>query len=168
MHQMWNSSLEGGIGCIEGKLMHLTDYFNCLPIAYDGFFRWEGIKFTLKRMPHVMTGYKNHYSYGLLIEEHEENGQAVFISTDTKFQPDFICDIAPKVSTIFHDCETTPFKTGVHAHYDDLCSLPNSVKKKIWLYHYQPHPNLKPHADGFKGFVTKGQEFVFDFNLVLA
>ncbi len=164
MYEMWESSLKGGLGCIEGKCMHLTDYFDCSPVSEDGFFLWEGICFSLIKMPHVITGYKDFYSYGILISEINppqkgKTGGRVFFTTDTQFQPKLIADIAEKADIIFHDCETSPFKSVVHAHYDDLLSLPSDIKKKMWLYHYQPYPKVKPDEDGFKGFVIKGQEF---------
>ncbi|MDM8550485.1 MBL fold metallo-hydrolase [Desulfobacterales bacterium HSG2] len=161
MHVMWNCSLKGGLGRIEGKHMHLTDYFDCRPASDSGAFQWENIRFTLIKMPHILTGYKNFYSYGLLIKEVGDKGPTVFITTDTQFRRDLIGKIAKKASVIFHDCETSPFKSVVHAHYDDLCTLPAALRQKIWLYHYQPHPDRIPKADGFSGFVKKGQEFDF-------
>ena len=162
MHEMWNSSLKGGLGCIEGKCMHLTDYFECRPVDRGRAFEWEGIRFALVGMRHVMTGYKNHCSYGLLMREEErKEEEAVFITTDTQFDPEVIRELSKKTLAIFHDCETSPFKSVVHAHYDDLRTLPEEVRRKMWLYHYQPHPGNDPKADGFSGFVKKGQEFIF-------
>ncbi len=155
MQEMWNCSLKGGLGCIEGKRMHLTDYFNCCPVPENGRFDWEGIRFSLVKMPHIMTGYRNLYSFGLLIEEHG----AAFITTDTQFDPALLGRIGKKAGIIFHDCETSPSKSIVHAHYDDLMTLPSALKRKIWLYHYQPCPTRCPKSDGFEGFVKKGQEF---------
>ena len=62
---------------------------------------------------------------------------------------------------IFHDCETSPFKSGVHAHYDELKTLKNDVKNKMWLYHYQPNTltEEKVQQDGFAGFIKKGLDF---------
>jgi hypothetical protein len=60
---------------------------------------------------------------------------------------------------VFHDCETYPFKSGVHAHYDDLVTLPKEQKAKMWLYHYGPDPKQNANKDGFCGFVQKGQTF---------
>ena len=61
---------------------------------------------------------------------------------------------------IFHDCETADKKSGVHAHYSDLVLVEKKLKKKMWLYHYNSGvlPNAK--ADGFLGFVEKGQVFM--------
>jgi ribonuclease BN (tRNA processing enzyme) len=159
MHKLWEHSLKGGLESIEGKTMLLTDYFDCRPQSKDGTFLWEGIQATLVQMPHVVAGPNNHYSYGLLLRE--DVGPCVFISTDTQFSPDLITNLAQKADVIFHDCETTPFNTPVHVHYEELVTLPATLKQKMWLYHYQPHPKYDPKADGFQGFVVKGQEFDF-------
>jgi ribonuclease BN (tRNA processing enzyme) len=161
MDEMWNNSLKGGLGRIEGKEMSLSDYFDCRPLGCGDSFLWEGIRFELVKMPHVIIDEKGHSSFGLLIKEAERNAPAVFITMDTQFQPDVISRVGEQVVAVFHDCETTPFKSIIHTHYDDLCTLPEALKKKMWLYHYQPDPDFQPEADGFKGFVTKGQEFDF-------
>ncbi|OQY60473.1 MAG: hypothetical protein B6245_01240 [Desulfobacteraceae bacterium 4572_88] len=161
MREMWNFSLKGGLGRIEGKFMHLTDYFDCRPLNEGGAFDWEGIRLVSVRMPHVMTGYRNHCSYGLMMREGGGGKFCAFITTDTQFAPKLIREISEKTTVIFHDCETSNFKSVVHAHYDDLCTLPVRLRQKIWLYHYQPHPTYQPKADGFPGFVRKGQEFDF-------
>jgi len=161
MNEMWNHSLKAGLGCIEGKEMDLTDYFDCHPLSENASFLWEGIRFTLVKMPHVITEGRHHNSFGLLLKEEEYRGPIVFITMDTQFQPEFISEISESVSIIFHDCETSPFKSIIHAHYEDLCTLHAKVKQKMWLYHYQPDPDYKSKADGFKGFLEKGQEFDF-------
>ena len=141
--------------------MHLKDYFDCRPLSDGNSFLWEGIRFTLIKMPHVITDGRRHNSFGLLVKEEGDKGPTVFITMDTQFQPEFISEISKKVSIIFHDCETSPFKSIIHTHYDDLCTLHRKIKQKMWLYHYQPDPEYNPKADGFKGFIEKGQEFDF-------
>ncbi|MCE0722601.1 MULTISPECIES: hypothetical protein [Legionella] len=49
----------------------------------------------------------------------------------------------------------------VFMHYSELITILKKLKKKIWLYHYNPGklPNAK--ADAFLGFVKKGQSFLF-------
>lgn len=156
--RLWRDSLKGGLQCIQGRAMELEDYFECCPVADSGAFIWEGITFRLIKMPHIQSDQRDHDSYGLGITEPGE-GVNVFFSSDTQFRPELIREIAAGADLIFHDCETSPFKTGVHAHYTELCTLPAEVKQKIWLYHYQPDPVYNPEADGFRGFVSKGQEF---------
>lgn len=89
----------------------------------------------------------------------EEVGDVTFITTDTQYCPEQLKKIYDISDLIFHDCETMPFRSGVHAHYDDLATLPESVRSKMWLYH---HAEVREaEADGFRGFVEKGQEFMF-------
>jgi ribonuclease BN (tRNA processing enzyme) len=156
VHDLWNHSLKGGLICVQEKEMQLDDYFVCSPLVENGPFQWEGINFSLIKMLHNGRGCKKGYSFGLIITD--ETG-SVFISTDAQFQPGLLCEIADRVDLIFHDCETAKSPSGVHAHYDDLRSLPLSLKQKMWLYHYQPYPPQNPKEDAFKGFVVKGQEF---------
>jgi len=125
-------------------------------------FYWEGIRFEMVKMLHIAGEQCNLYSYGLLVGTDNPNGTSNFISTDAIFQPESLIKISQKADVIFHDCETAAYKTDVHAHYDQLCTLPTVIKQKIWLYHYQPDHNYLPHEDGFRGFVVKGQEFSFD------
>ncbi len=51
-----------------------------------------------------------------------------------------------------------PIKSRVHAHYDDLSTLPEEIKAKMWLVHYQDSAmGISAVADGFKGFLQQGQ-----------
>lgn len=161
MKEMWEHSLKGGLSCIGDKDMYLEDYFKTFPLESNSTFEWEGIQFTLIKMPHIKSAHKYLYSYGLIVTNKQSTEKPIFISSDTVFVPDFIEELARSTSLIFHDCETTPYKTGVHAHYDDLRTLPINVKEKMWLYHYQPDIGYDLKKDGFQGFIEKGQEFEF-------
>ncbi len=160
MKEMWEHSLKGGLKCIQDKVMQLEDYFDCRFVEKNGVFCWEGLEFELCSMPHVVSSNEALNSHGLVISrENDLAGKAIFVSTDTIFQSELLNELANKVSLMFHDCETASRKTGVHAHYEELCTLPEAVKNKMWLYHYQPHPSYDPKGDGFNGFVVKGQDF---------
>lgn len=61
---------------------------------------------------------------------------------------------------ILHDCETTPMsqRSGVHAHFTQLCALPLAYKQKMILYHYTPnYINYSAKEQGFIGYAKKGQ-----------
>jgi ribonuclease BN (tRNA processing enzyme) len=158
LRDLWNHSLQGGLLYINRKKMHLDDYFTSQPVNDKGAFRWEGIDFKLIKMPHIGMGHYRLYSYGLVIKDRTKSA---FISTDAQFQPDLLGSISEQVDLIFHDCETCERPSLIHAHYSQLCTLPLQLKERMWLYHYDPSPGLDPGADGFKGFVQKGQEFEF-------
>jgi len=162
LDRLWNNSLKGGLECLRWQRLQLADYFDCQPLTEAVPFAWEGIRFEMVKMLHIAGEQCNHFSYGLLIENANAEGVSVFISTDAVFQPELLEEMSHKAGIIFHDCETMPHKTQVHAHFDQLCTLPAAIKHKIWLYHYQPNSDCQPHENGFQGFVVKGQEFSFD------
>ena len=107
-----------------------------------------------------MNGFTFVHSYGLLIEQECQTG-TVFFTTDTQFCPNQIRKFYDAAEIIFHDCETAPYFSGVHAHYNDMVTLDDETKAKMWLYHYQPDPPQDVVGDGFRGFIEKGQ--IFDF-----
>lgn len=160
MNELWETSLKGGLETIEGKVADLTDFFDCRPIEDNGEFVWEDILFQPVQTLHVMSGRKFQHSYGLLFADYLGDGSKYFLTTDTQFCPRQLPKFYGEATTIFHDCETSPFKSNVHAHIDDLNTLSPETKKKMWLYHYN---SLKPAQDaealGFAGFVKKGQQF---------
>jgi ribonuclease BN (tRNA processing enzyme) len=159
--RLWDNSLKGGLECIQLKRMGLGDYFVCNALVGNSPFLWEEIRFEMVKMLHIVGNECNHHSYGLLIDSAEPGSRPVFISTDAIFQPELLHDIAARTAVIFHDCETSPHKTGVHAHYDELSTLPEAIRKKMWLYHYQAAPAQIPQEHGFLGFIGKGQQFSF-------
>lgn len=156
LEELWNNTLRGGLESIEGRIMSMTEYFDCRPIVMNSNFTWEGYKFIPVQTIHVMSGYIFRYSFGLMIEN--KSGKKTFITTDTQYAPYQLNNFYEQADLIFHDCETTPFRSHVHAHYEELRTLPTEIKNKTWLYHYaKPIDTFK--EDGFLGFVTKGQEF---------
>jgi ribonuclease BN (tRNA processing enzyme) len=165
MTEMWEDSLKGGLESIEGQVMTLTGYFKCYPVRINESFTWEGIEFTPIQTVHVMAGYKIKNSYGLLIRKGSEVARPdmppkydVFFTSDTQNCPAQLSKFYARSKLILHDCETG-FKSGVHANFDELKNLPKETKSKMWLYHYQPNSKQDAKAEGFAGFIKKGQEF---------
>lgn len=145
--QIWES-LKAGMRGEESTT--LETYFDVRPICHN--FEWGCYKFTLFQNEHwglVKT-------FGLFLEKLTNPGMTM-ISMDAQFNKDNpfleVADI------IFHDCETLLKPSGVHAHYDELKTLSDHIKAKMYLYHYQPAPEQSPWRDGFRAFVTKGQSY---------
>lgn len=157
LERLWHQALRAGLEYVDGARLGLEDYFDCQPLSLERPFHWAGLRGELVKMPHVRAAVGEHPSFGLVLQEGA--GPSVFISTDTRFAPDILLPIAARVALIFHDCETSPAITGVHARYEELRTLPDGVRARMWLYHHHPAPHLHPQADGFRGFVTKGQAF---------
>lgn len=157
---LWRS-LQSGMQNHDNVVLELTDFFELQRVTKNSTFMWEGIKFTPVQTLHIMNrSNSSYYSYGLLIEQECRTG-TVFFTTDTQFCPNQIQNFYDSAEVIFHDCETAPYQSKVHAHYDEMVTLPEETKAKMWLYHYQPDPPQDAVGDGFRGFAEKGQ--IFDF-----
>jgi len=159
MHDLWDQSLRGGLESIQGKVVTITEYFDCHPVEKNDSFDWEGIRFTPVQTVHVMAGYYIKYSYGLCIQE--KGGKSIFFTSDTQFCPNQIMYFYDKADVIFQDCETAPYNSGVHASYNELKTLEDSIKEKMILYHYQPNPPQDYIADGFAGMAKAGKVYEF-------
>lgn len=149
----------------EGE-MGLGDYVNPCPITMRARIsrrtHWQrGITLQLVRNVHVPNPINPMYAYGMIIED---SNRKVYISGDTVFYPDLLEYLVEEkgVGTIFHDCETG-FKTGVHAHYDELRTLRPKIRNKMWLYHYGAAAlnELTPKDDGFLGFAQRTEPYHF-------
>jgi ribonuclease BN (tRNA processing enzyme) len=155
---LWNKSLSGSMESLEGELSKITTYFDLITVRENEPFQWSGVEFQLVQTVHIMNGYTLAPCHGLFFKS---NGIQVYYSADTQFCPHLLTRFYEQADIIFHDCETSRHQSCVHANFAELDSLPAEIKKKMWLYHYQPGhlPDAKKH--GFQGFVKKGQVFKF-------
>ena len=155
---LWSHSLRGGLGSLEGERAGLHSYFHVHGLRDNRGFDWEGVHFRLIQVVHVMDGCKISPSFGLLFTLGDT---CIFFTADTQFSPSQIGCFYREADLILHDCETTAFRSGVHAHYEQLVNLPSEIKGKMWLYHYHPGPKGNARTDGFAGWVEKGKNFSF-------
>lgn len=164
--RLWARVLSGTLESIEGKVNTFADYFDLRPVEENESFTWEGILFEPVQTVHVMNGRALTDSFGVLVTD--EQGTKVFFTTDTQHCPTQITASYNQADIVFHDCETSSFASGVHAHYTQLVTLSPATKAKTYLIHYMPDdedgsgPYFKPEqavADGFRGFVAPGTVF---------
>lgn len=156
--ELWHNSLKGGLGTLQNKIAHLDTYFDVKPIKRNQGFDFAGVHLQTVQTVHFMDGYEIVPSYGLIFPTPKGK---VFLTTDTQFTPGQLSTFYDEAAFIFHDCETSDSKSGVHAHYEELKTLPDEVRAKMWLYHYQDGRLPDAEADGFAGFARKGQVFEF-------
>jgi len=135
VNDMWNNSLQGGLQSIQAKQMRLEDYFDVHPVFPNSSFEWEGIRFDIVQSIHIMNKYAIVPSYGLMINDPDTKAK-IYYTGDTQFNPNQILDFYQEADIIIQDCETSPFKSGVHANFDDLKTLDDSIIKKMMLQHY--------------------------------
>ena len=155
---LWEKSLSGGLRTLQTELATLKTYFNVYPIKHHGSFSWSGVTFKLVQSVHVISDYELMPCYGLLIDY---NNTRIYFTADSQYAPKQLLDYYKEATIVFHDCETSEKRTGVHAHYSELATIPTELKKKMWLYHYNAGKLPDAKADGFLGFVEKGQTFLF-------
>lgn len=162
---LWDKVLSGGMGSLQMKVATLDTYFDVRSIKANESFEWCGHTCRPFATVHIMNGFVIIPSYGL--EVIQPNGIKIYFTTDTQFAPHQIMDMYRDVDFIIQDTETSPYKSGVHAHFDDLCTLPAEIKAKMALVHYQdnvmgsdglvlPSWDDKAKAAGFYGFIDRG------------
>lgn len=154
---LWENALSAGLSTVQDFQATLSTYFEIDSIQNNSF-TWKGITFELVPGYHTVSNHELMPCYGLFFTI---NGKRIFLTTDTRFVPEKHQDYYDEADIIFQDCETYTEKSGLHAHYTELVTLPPEIKRKMWLYHYAPGPLPDALADGFCGFVSKGQVFEF-------
>lgn len=135
----WKHTWSGGMRSYQGKVLNLDDFFDVQMLPQNGKFYWEELEFQIVQSVHIMDGYAIVPSYGLMMTTRSNSGylgKRVYFTTDTQFNPNQIMDFYKQADIIIQDCETYPFKSGVHAHFNELCTLPDEIKKKMILVHY--------------------------------
>ena len=174
----WNDTWKGGLESIQGKILSLESFFDVNMIKPNGSFIWEGLKFEIVQSVHIFNGYFIVPSFGLIITDDKTN-KKIYLTNDIQFCPNQIVDFYKMVDIIIQDCETMPFKSGVHANYSELKDLPAEIKAKMFLVHFNDNvytkddsklftPEFtdewkqKPIQDGFRGLVPQGSTLVID------
>jgi len=177
---LWTKSLAGGMESCEskqGRPLQLADFFNVQrPGAVETNtgrvwnYQHGPIDISIMRTRHfpdtAVSIEEAQWCCGVFIN------QRVWISGDTMFDPEYPIKYADVSELMFHDCQL--FQGGIHASYNELMALPESVRAKMFLYHYgdnwdQPKSWVKktdgftgnPVEDGFLGWT--GQQIAYDF-----
>jgi hypothetical protein len=106
--------------------------------------------FRTKHIPDSAPDWQASFpSFGLYLDER------VFVSMDTRFDPELIAEYADRSEVMFHDVQFFP--GGVHAFLGDLQTLPAEVKQKMYLMHDWE----KQDITGFAGWTKQGVRYVF-------
>lgn len=155
---LWDNTLKGGMMTLEDQQAELSTFFEVNAVGASNSFRWQTHQFQLVPTQHVINNGQDMPCYGLFFSV---NGTHIYFTADCRISTyEQNKHYYQQATMVFHDCETTPFKSGVHPHYSELQTLPSEIKRKLWLYHYHSSQLHQPKEDGFKGFVQIGQTFV--------
>ena len=155
LYPLWENCLRAGLG-VQGVKSELSTFFDVNAVHTNKSFDFQGVSFHPVQTVHYFIDRELAPSFGLFWTA--PSGKNVFLTTDAILTPNMRAHY-DKADLIFQDCETSPFPTGVHAHYQDLKKLPDSIRARMWLYHYNPGEKPDAVADGFAGWITQGQEF---------
>ena len=162
MRDLWDKSWRGSLEGLEGIDATLDTYFETYPVNKNGSFEFSGMKFDIVQSIHVSAKYALVDSYGLMFTD--PNNKRIYIGSDSQFAPETsLKAYYTEADIIVHDCETLPYKSGVHSSYTDLRTLSAETKAKMILVHYQDNVldnweewSKKAVDDGFIGFAKPG------------
>jgi len=153
---LWRT-LMSGMHSLKEFETELSTFFKVKTIPLKAnTFQWAAIDFQLVSTQHIFNSGQSVPCYGLLFKV---NGKTLYITADTAYTPDRLDPFYQQADMIFHDCETTQRRSGVHSNFADLCQLPLAIKQKMWLYHYQPGVLPDISQQGFCGFIQPRQTF---------
>ena len=155
LDDLWKQTLSGGMESLQGQKNKLSTYFEVKCVPPNGAFLWRELKCSLIQTVHVVDNRRIKPSFGLMIELPE--GKKIFFTGDTQFAPSQIMTYYEQADEIFQDCELAVYPNSVHAQYHQLLTLPETIKNKMWLYHYSG--DIPKEYAGFLGFVKRGQIF---------
>ncbi len=161
LSRAWDSVWSGGLASVQGRVIGLHDYFDVHYIEDNGYFVWEDIQFDIVQTVHIMNGYAIVPSFGLMINE-LSSPKRIYFTSDTQFNPNQIKDFYKQADIIIQDCETAPYMSGVHTHFNELKTLDDATRAKMMLIHYQDNVDaefeVKVIEAGFKGICKQGVE----------
>jgi ribonuclease BN (tRNA processing enzyme) len=159
LEDLWFNNLSAGMRSLQGAVAELETYFD--PVYLDGndHFTVGDSTIDIIQTIHVVDDRKIVPSHGLMINS---NGKKILFTGDCQMAPNQMRTFYEQSDVIFHDCELMEYPNSVHAQYHELKELPDEIKNKMWLYHYTKSDNMPdPIADGFLGYVERGQSFEF-------
>jgi ribonuclease BN (tRNA processing enzyme) len=169
---LWDNSLSGGSAYSEihdGRPLGFEDFWEPLrpSLMKDApretwACRLGDLDIKLPRTKHFPDNAKSwrdsFWSCGLILDER------VLFTADTRFDPELVLefDRRYRFEIIFHDCQF--FNGGVHASLDELCTLPEEIRRKTVLMHYGDNWQqfeARALAAGFHSFARQSHYYLF-------
>lgn len=165
---LWDCTLRGGLEGNEevietSQKLSFSDYFDVLRPTWVQHSPREVFKikigeinielFRTKHVPEQAQNWEASFvSYGLFLDGR------IFISCDTRFDPDLIEMYADRSEVMFHDVQFFP--GAVHAPLAELKTLPTAIKEKMHLMHYADNWRDQNIKD-FAGWAQQGITYIF-------
>lgn len=165
---LWAQSLRGGLEYNEmnpeGRRLQFEDFYNLhlfenLSSEPRSTFQtqFKNLKLELFHTNHIPGEAESSsdafITYGLFIDDR------IFVSGDTKFDEALVNTYADRSEVMFHDASLT--SNAVHASVQELRTLPEEIRKKMYLMHYQDETKDED-AEGFAGLTKQARRYIFD------
>ena len=128
--------LRGIINPVRLPMVDLSEHSESLP--------WLDLDAALRVVayPVVHVPQKPCYSYFITFESSKKN---IWWSGDCVFDEQMLRNIGLRTTQLFCDCNMgKPYPGTVHAHYDELITLPASVQKQLVAIHHSTPAGATP------------------------
>jgi ribonuclease BN (tRNA processing enzyme) len=168
LKNLWDHSLRGGLGILKDKSAALEDYFDVHALAQDsasacGFDLLDRYRFSIFSTDHLCVQHKYDWpSFGLFMTD-DESSESAFFSGDTKYDFDAYETMLRQSKIIFHDVQLHDQPDPVHALLSELREMPEDVRQKTYLYHFDDtwdEPRFDCVREEFAGFVVPHARYV--------
>ncbi len=168
LNNLWEQSLRGGLGVLKDKCASLSDYFESHAIAMtdtnrSGLTIRDKYRFTIFPTDHLSIREKYDWpSLGLFIDE-AGSGDGAFFSGDTRYDFEAYGSMLSRSKIVFHDVQLFDQPDPVHALLSELKTMPEAIRRKTWLYHFDDtwdDPEFDHIKELFAGFVLPKKRYV--------
>ncbi len=139
---VWTHSLSGGLSALSGRTATLDDYFEPYALGAiddedaEPFTLLDRFAFSFVQTDHIRIHRRFDWpSYAVRITD-RQSGRTAFYSGDTRFDRRMIDQYIAPATISFHDVQLHDEPEPVHALLSELRTLPEPVRRTMYLYHY--------------------------------
>lgn len=160
---LWDRSLRGGLEAVPGGLATLSDYFDVRELDHQipdrrRFAMLDRYRFELFPTDHIRIHTKYDWpSFGFMVRD-DQSEASVYFSGDTRFDLETHKLRLERADWVFHDAQLEDVPDPVHALISELRTMPESIRRKTYLYHYSDAWDQPAHQSAgaeFAGFVQQ-------------
>lgn len=156
---LWEQVLQGTMRQGGERDYALDDYFTWETVdPADRTFRFNGLRMTVYPTRHV----ENKLSFGLVIGE----ARQVVYTADTLFDGERLAAFAAQgCQAIFHDCQLLHFEDKVHASLQELETLDETTRSRVYLMHYGDNVDSCFERIDRSGFRIVTRHLIYPFEI---
>jgi len=162
LDNLWEHTLKGGLSATAGGYQTLSDFFEVRPLEAGESIRFgEHYRLTPFRTDHVRVFAPYDWpSYGLWLQD-ERSGEGAFFSGDTRFDWPEHREMLERARIAFHEVQLFELP-GVHSLLSELRTLPEHIRRKMYVYHVSDDWDGGRYADVprlFAGFAEQAKRY---------